>query len=351
LEQLSKDYKRIVIKIGSSLLTSKEALDHVVRQIAELMGQKLQIILVSSGAIAYGMKMLGLKKRPVKLDQLQAAASLGQSELMRFYADKFQTYDIKCAQILLTWDDLKDHGRYLNSKNTLEALLKMGALPIINENDTVSVEEIKFGDNDQLSALVASLVEADMLIIMSDVEGLRGLQNKVIKVVPQITSDIEKLARPSDKEHCVGGMQTKIAAAKITTASNISCVIVDGKTDNIVKSALSRPDECGTHFWRKDMGLTARKRWLIFCAKPKGKILVDDGAKKALLNNKSLLSVGLVKHEGRFGPGDIVEVANAKGEIFGRGKINFLSQDLDKVMGKRKMKEVIHKDDLVLMEI
>ena len=331
-------------------MTSREALDHVVSQIADLKRQGRQVILVSSGAIAYGMKMLGLKKRPMKLDQLQAAASLGQNELMRFYADKFEPYDIKCAQILLTWDDFKDHTRYLNSKHTLEALLKLGALPIINENDTVSVEEIKFGDNDHLSALVASLVEADILIILSDVEGLLDRQNMVVRTVPRITPEIEKLAHPSDKEFCVGGMQTKISAAKITSASNISCLIVDGKKPGVLKLALCDPYNAGTWFYPKPNGLNARKRWLIFCAKPKGKIWVDDGAKKALFNNKSLLSVGFIKHEGRFSNQDIVEIADASGAVFGRGKVNFSAQELDEVKGQKKIKEVIHKDDLVLIE-
>jgi len=349
LERSLKDYRRIVIKIGASLLTSKEGLDCVISQIAGFIRDKRQVILVSSGAIAFGMKTLGLKTRPSRLDQLQAAASLGQNELMRFYADKFEPYDIKTAQILLTWEDFNDRTRYLNSKHTIEALLGWSALPIINENDTVSVEEIRFGDNDRLSALVANLVGADILIILSDVEGLLDRNGQVVRMVEQITPSIERLASPTDKEFCVGGMKTKISAAKIAVESSIPCIIVDGKKSTGLTLALSRPFEAGTIFLPKERSLSAAKRWVVFCAKPKGQIWVDDGAKKALLNNKSLLSVGLIRYEGKFNHGDIVDISDSKDEVFGRGKVNFSSQDLDKVKGLQKMKEVIHKDDLVIL--
>jgi len=230
LGQLRKDYQRIVVKIGASLLVDLKIIDQLIAQIADLIRQKREVILVSSGAIACGMGILGLESRPKKLEHLQATASLGQSELMQLYQKRFATYNIRCAQILLTWEDFGDRQRYLNACQTLKTLLKWGNLPIINENDTVSVDEIKFGDNDRLSALVANLVDADMLIILSDVDGLlKPKTGEVIRMVNNLTADIKSYASSSDKSISVGGMRTKLSAARIAMDSQIPCLIVNGK--------------------------------------------------------------------------------------------------------------------------
>ena len=351
MERSLKDYRRIVIKIGASLLTSKEGLDCAISQIAGFIREKRQVILVSSGAIACGMSILGLKSRPTKLEYLQAAASLGQSELMQFYRKTFSAYNINCAQILLTWEDFDDRKRYLNAKNTIQVLLNWGSLPIINENDTVSVDEIKFGDNDHLSAMVANLVDADILIIFSDVEGLLKPDTlEVIRVVDKITSRIERFASSSDKAVSVGGMKTKLSAARIAMESQIPCLIVDGKKNNALQLALSEPFNAGTLFLpSRDARLPARKKWFIFCARPKGRISVDEGAKNALLSGKSLLAIGVVGLEGNFTNGDIVEITDSRNFCFARGKVNFSAQDLEKIKGKQKVKEVIHRDNLVLI--
>ncbi len=350
MKQLRKDYQRIVIKIGASLVVHPQIIDQLISQIADLIRQRQEVILVSSGAIACGMGILGLKSRPTKLEHLQAAASLGQSELMQLYRKRFSAYDINCAQILLTWEDFDDRSRYLNAKNTLQILLKWRSLPVINENDTVSVDEIKFGDNDRLSALVANLVDADILIILSDVDGLLDPKtSELVRIVDRITTRIERFALSSDKAISVGGMKTKLYAARIAMESQIPCLIINGKKSDCLSLALSDPFNAGTLFlsgFRRR--IPARKKWLIFCARPKGRVCVDGGAKNALLAGKSLLTVGVVGIEGNFTRGDIVEIADQEGVGFARGKVNFSAQDLDEIKGKKAMKEVIHRDNLVL---
>ncbi|MGD9014827.1 MAG: glutamate 5-kinase [Candidatus Omnitrophota bacterium] len=349
MKQLKKDYQRIVIKIGSSLLVNLKIIDQIIFQIADLIKQKREVVLVSSGAIACGMGILGWKSRPTKLEHLQAAASIGQSELMQLYRKRFSAYKIKCAQVLLTWEDFGDRQRYLNACNTLKTLLKWESLPIINENDTVSVDEIKFGDNDRLSALVANLVNADILIILSDVEGLlKPKTQEVIRVIKNITTDVERIAASSEKSISVGGMKTKLSAARIAMESQIPCLIINGKKRDCLSLAMTDPLNAGTLFLPSEARISARKKWLIFCTRPKGKICVDSGARDALISGKSLLTVGVVGLEGNFACGDIVEVIDQRGSCFARGKVSFPAQDLDKIKGKPKMKEVIHRDNLVI---
>lgn len=349
MRQLKKEYQRIVIKIGASLIVEAKIIEQLVSQIADLVKQKRRVILVSSGAIACGMAILGLKSRPTKISHLQAAASIGQSELMQLYRRRFSAYNINCAQILLTWEDFDDRIRYLNARNTLQTLLKWGNLPIINENDTVSVDEIKFGDNDRLSALVANLVEADILIILSDVEGLLNPQNRqVLRVVDKITAKIEKFASSSYRPISVGGMKAKLSAAGVAMESQIPCLIINGKKRDCLSLALTDSFNAGTLFLPAQARIPARKKWLIFCARPKGRVYVDDGARNALLSGKSLLTVGVLGLEGDFNQGDIVELTDKRGISFARGKINFSAQDLDKIKGKQKMREVIHRDNLVI---
>lgn len=355
MKQWQKDYKRIVIKVGASLLCPKakevdsDFIDAIAAQVYRLSREKKEVILVSSGAIALGMSVLGLEARPKELSYLQAAAAIGQNELMNVYRRAFKKKGLKFAQVLLTWEDFSDRKRYLNAKNTLLTLLKLGSIPIINENDTVSTDEIKFGDNDRLSALVATLVNADLLIMLSDIDGLLDKNKKVIKVIPEINSEIRALASSTDKKTCVGGMITKVEAAAICVDSGISCVIANGRSRDIILSVLKDPSVSGTLFIPKKGYLAARERWLAFGTKPKGKIIVDDGAKKALINKKSLLSVGVVGLEGDFESGDIVSVLDLQKREIARGKVGLSASELDKVKGVRFDKEIIHRDNIVIL--
>jgi len=356
LKQLQKNYKRIVVKIGSSLLYSKKAkldcglVNEITAGVSDLVKEGKEIVLVSSGAIALGMSILGLESRPKQLAYLQAVAAIGQPELMDVYRKFFRQRQLNCAQLLLTREDFDERLRYLNARNTILALLKLNTVPVINENDTVSTDEIKFGDNDRLSALVSTLIGADLLIILSDVDGLFDKNKKtIIKLVDKITPRIQSLACPTDKKTCVGGMVTKIEAARVAVDSGITCVVANGRRRDIIKSCIKEPEESGTLFLPKKDYLAAKKRWIAFSAKPKGKIVVDDGAKQALLNKKSLLSVGIVAYEGDFDKGDIVSLRDKQNREFAKGKTGFSSKELDKVKGRRSDKEVIHCDDIVIL--
>lgn len=356
MKQSEKSYKRIVVKIGSSLFYSgKKKLDFTLLgdlagQISELIKEKKEVVIVSSGAIALGMSVLGLESRPKELSYLQAIAAIGQNELMNNFRALFKKSGINCGQVLLTWEDFDSRKRYLNAKNTLLTLLKLKSVPVINENDTISTEEIKFGDNDRLSALVAGLINADLLAILSDVDGLLERDKKtVVSVVDEITPRIKALASPTDKHTSVGGMITKIEAAKIAVDSSIPCVIANGRRKDIVLTMAKKPQEAGTIFLPRKEYLAAKDRWIAFGAKPKGKIIVDEGAKKALVNNKSLLSVGVKNIEGAFNCGDIVSITDEQGGEFARGKICVSYDQLENVKGRRFEKEIIHCDNIVIL--
>ena len=351
-----KKYKRIVVKVGSSLLyggKNKLDLDFIkalVGQVSCLLSEGIEVVLVSSGAIASGMSLLKLESRPKELSYLQAAAAVGQPELMHAYQKYFKDKSFDSAQILLTWEDFDDRKRYLNAKNTLITLFKLGAIPIINENDSVSTDEIKFGDNDRLSALVASLISADLLIILSDVDGLLTRDRKtLVEVVPEITQEIKALACPTSSRTCVGGMVTKIEAARIAMHSGIPCVIANGNDTDVLISLAKAPQSRGTLFIPKTGCFSARERWIAFSAKPKGKITVDNGAKAALLNKKSLLSVGVVSLQGAFEDGDVALIIDKEGAEFARGRVSLSSKQLEKVKGSRSDKEVVHRNDMVIV--
>ncbi|MDD4938578.1 MAG: glutamate 5-kinase [Candidatus Omnitrophica bacterium] len=353
MKQSAKNYKRIVVKIGSSIFCSEGGFegalfDHIAGQVASLTRMKYELIVVSSGAIALGMRVLGLRSRPGDLSFLQAAASIGQNALMDNYSRAFRGDKVNCGQILLTREDFNDRKRYLNAKNTLTTLLKLGSIPVINENDTISTDEIRFGDNDRLSALVAVLCGADLLVMLSDVDGLLDKDKKVIRVIDEITPQIKALACPTDKKTCVGGMITKIEAAKIALDSGIPCVIANGRKQGMILSVLNEPGKHGTLFSPKK-SLAARERWIAFGTKPKGKIRADHGACKALLEKKSLLSVGVSGVEGDFEAGDIVSVVDSQGNEIARGKSGIPGRQLQKVMGSRFDKEVIHRNNIVIL--
>ncbi|MFY9402205.1 MAG: glutamate 5-kinase [Candidatus Omnitrophota bacterium] len=352
---LQKKYKRIVIKIGSSLFYTKDAkpdtalMSSFTKEIAKLILTGKEVVVVSSGAVALGMSILKIDKRPKDLNLLQASASVGQHELMQSYSAFLKKLSLSCGQILLTWDDFSNRTRYLNAKNTINTLLKLKSVPIINENDTVSTEEIKFGDNDRLSALVASMVEADILVILSDIDGLLDKDKKVIKVVDKITPDIKALASSTKKTTSVGGMVTKLDAILVATRSGIPCVIANGRKKDIIQSVLGDPLNSGTFFLADGDKLDAKERWMAFGSKVKGNITVDEGAKKALINNKSLLAVGVVSCAGNFACGDIVGICDANGCEFARGKAFISMKELEKVKGARFAKEVIHRNNLVIL--
>lgn len=348
-----KKYKRVVVKIGSSLLCAgrdsvdQELVAELVRQFGVLARGGLQLLIVSSGAIALGVEALKLKYRPKETAFLQAAAALGQNLLMDSYSRAGKDAGVRFAQVLLTWDDFTGRSRYLNAKNTLAKLLELGVVPVINENDTVSTEEIRFGDNDRLSALVASLVSADLLIILSDVDGLLDREKRLVRLVRQVTAEIRALACPTQKKSCVGGMVTKLEAAKICLDSGIDCLIANGRKNGALPDALKDPAGSGTLFL-SGKGLPALKRWVAFGARPKGSLIVDDGARKALLAGKSLLVIGITGVEGNFSSGEVVGIKSKDGSEFARGKAGLGSPEIERALGRRHGKEAIHRDNIVV---
>ncbi len=357
-----REIKRLVVKVGSSLIATykmkpkKAMLSSLVSQMSEVSRQGKQVVLVSSGAIVLGMGELGEPVRPSDLASLQARAAIGQAVLMRVYSDLFKKNKTKCAQILLTWEDFDNRVRYNNARNTFLSILESGVIPIVNENDTISTDEIKFGDNDKLSALVAGLIHADLLLILSDVEGLYDLKSnekKIFDEIKEVTDEIKQIASGSGsaKKHISkGGMSAKLEAIKIATQANVPCVIAHGETPDILRRVLNG-ERLGTFFVEKEEKLLSKKHWISFGAKPKGKLVVDDGAKVALLKGgRSLLLVGIVNFDGHFKAEDVVIVADRDGHEIARGISNYSITDLHKTIDKKGRQEVIHCDNLVLCE-
>jgi glutamate 5-kinase len=355
--RLLKGASRVVVKLGTGVLTDRQKqpdlaqMKQLVEQVAEQRSAGKEMVLVTSGAVGAGMGILGHSKRPVELAELQACAAIGQSRLMATYEQLFNAHKLSVAQILLTHEDLEHHERHLNARNTLVTLLRHGIVPIINENDVVSSTELRFGDNDKLSALVASLLPADLLVILTTVDGV--LQNfgrpdsKTIPVIDQIDSAVEKLAGGTDSETAVGGMASKIQAAKIVVRSGIPLVIASGKKKQSLARVLSGEDE-GTLFVPQTSRLQSRKRWIAFFHHPKGALFVDAGARKALRENgKSLLPPGVARCEGHFGAGDVVRICDLDGTEFARGLAGFGSDEINAQELKRV--EVVHRDNLVIL--
>ena len=364
--------RRIVIKVGSSILASVEkglhqdVFSRLAREISTLKRQGYEIILVSSGAIAAGMEKLGLRSRPQTITQKQATAAIGQSRLMNIYESHFSRHQQMVAQILLTRDDLSHRRRFLNARNTLLALLQLGIIPIINENDTVVVDEIKVGDNDNLSALITNLIEADLLIILTNIDGLCDADPKLnpharcIPLVEDIDVNLGRMVGEMTSETSVGGMVSKIQAAKKTSRFGISTVIASGMREGVLHQIL-RGKEIGTLILPKADALSSRKHWIAFNLKPKGDLIVDDGAKRAIAQRgKSLLPSGVVKVRGDFGRGDPVSCIGPRGKEFARGLVNYSASELDKIRGLKTKQiekalgykysdEVIHRDDLVVL--
>jgi len=365
------DAKRIVVKVGTSTLTHTTGklnllrIEKLVRELSDLANQGKDIILVTSGAVGVGVDRLGLKERPKNIPEKQAAAAVGQGILMHTYEKIFGEYGQIVAQVLLTREDSVNRSRYANSRNTLLTLLGMRVIPIINENDAVAIDELKIGDNDTLSAMVASIVDADLLIILSDVEGLytsnpmADPQAKLISEVADITSEIENLAGGPGTVRGTGGMHTKIQAAKIAVSSGVAMVIASGTHEGIVRAVVNG-DNVGTLFFSKENRLHIRKRWLAFGARVLGSVTVDKGAEKALLGGSSLLAAGIRAVEGQFEHGNTIRILTAEGRELARGLANYSADDCRKIMGNhtneiasvlgyKPYDEVIHRDNMVLL--
>lgn len=346
-----------MVKLGTGVLTdSRKQLDlaqveQLVAQVAAQRQAGRELVLVSSGAVGAGMGVLGCEKRPTDLAELQACAAVGQSRLMATYERLFGQFGLHVAQVLLTHEDLEHHERHLNARNTLVTLLDRGVVPIVNENDAVSFTEIKFGDNDKLSALVASLLPADLLVILTTVDGVIenfGKANpRTIPVVERIDEHVERLAGGTRSATAVGGMSSKIEAARIVTRAGIPLVIASGRKKHVLANVLSGTDE-GTLFVARPTKLRGRQRWIAFFHHPKGALFVDDGAKRALRESgKSLLPPGMARCEGEFDAGDVVRICDLDGTEFARGIAAFGAAEIR--TRKLHRVEVVHRDDLVVL--
>jgi glutamate 5-kinase len=364
--------RRIVVKVGSSVLVEEKtgldlvAFSKLAKEISQLYSGSRKITVVTSGAIAAGMERLDYGKRPHSIPHIQAAAAVGQPHLMKIYQDCFSNYHKKVAQILLTHDDFGDRRRYVNARNTLLTLLDLGFIPIVNENDSVAVEEIKFGDNDNLSALVTSLVGADLLIILSDIDGLYdhdpkgGEQAKLIHIVENVDLEIENCATETRNPWCVGGMASKIEAVRKAVRFGVATIVANGRFEGILHRILDG-DVVGTLFLPLADRLSSRKQWIAYGLKPAGRIVVDDGAKRAIVSDgKSLLPTGVSAVEGAFDRGEAVCCLDSRGSEFARGLVNYnfteleqirgrKSQEIEGIIGYKYTDEIIHRDDLVIL--
>lgn len=364
--------KRVVVKVGSNVLTEDyglnlKAIRAISRQICKLIDEGREVILVSSGAMASGMKKIGLPRRPEEIPKRQAIAAVGQAGLMIAYEKAFERYDKKVAQILLTHEDLSNRKRYLNARNTIYTLLSWQVVPIINENDTVAVEEIKLGDNDNLAAMITLLMDADVLLNLTDIDGLHtkdprnNTDAKFIPMVDAIGKSTEKFASDIPGALGTGGMLSKIKAAKKVTSAGVPMVIANGLNPNILTKLFGGKKQ-GTYFVPKTQRLTSRKCWIAFSLKPQGAIMIDDGAALAILKKgKSLLPSGIVSVEDEFGVGAPVEFKNLNDDILGVGLVNYSaaeirqikgvkSNQIKSILGHKSYDEVIHRDNLALFD-
>jgi glutamate 5-kinase len=353
--------KRVVVKIGSRLLAENPASRPatIADQVVELRRRDVEVVIVSSGAIALGMRRLRLAARPAELPGLQAAAAVGQNKLMQHWEHAFAAHDVAIGQVLVTHDDLGDRRRFLSARQTLRALLDHGCVPIINENDTVATEEIKFGDNDQLAALVCNLVSADALVILTDVEGVRDANGQRIPVVHDIDREAAPVAGASSSGVGSGGMASKVGSARVVTRIGVPAIVAPGREPDVITRVLGGAD-VGTLFV-PSRALSARKQWIGYGAKPLGKLVVDDGAVRALKDaGKSLLPAGITAVDGDFEPGDIVSVVTAAGAELARGLVAYPANELRKIsglqsaaiearLGYKSTDEAIHRDDLVIL--
>ena len=371
--EVLKQATRIVVKIGSSLVSSREAglepdrIDRLAEDLAALRAAGRDVLVVSSGAIVSGIKKLSLKEYPKSLPVKQAAAAVGQSRLMWAYEKSFERLGIKVAQILLTHHDLADRRRFLNARHTLAALIEFQVIPIINENDTVAVDEIRVGDNDTLAAEVAHLVDADLLVILSDIDGLftedprKNPSAELIPLIAEITDDIERRAGISTTFGSTGGMATKVRAAKNVGEYGVATLIVNGQTKGLLPHILLGHNPGGSLFLAKARRMNSRKHWIGYTLRARGAISVDQGAVDALTKRgKSLLASGIVTVAGSFEAGDPISCLDPDGKEFAKGLVNCSSDTLMKIkglktaeiqvrLGPQEYEEVIHRDNLVIL--
>jgi glutamate 5-kinase len=365
--------QRIVVKVGTSTLTHPTGklnfnlIEQLVRQLADLHNQGKEIALVTSGAVGAGMGRLGIAARPASIVENQALAAIGQGLLMQVYEKLFSEYGQIVAQVLLTRNDVSDRKRYLNSRNTILTLLKYGVVPIINENDTVAIEELKFkfGQNDCLSALVAGLIEADLLILLSDIDGLftadphNDQSARLVPLVAEIGPEIFKMAGGTGSALGTGGMITKIEAAQMATAAGTSMIIMNGSDPSEIQKVF-QGKPIGTVFLSTQPVVTSRKHWIAYGPPLNGELVVDEGAEHALLRHgKSLLPSGIVEVQGQFDEGDLIKIVNQKNIELGRGLTNYGKEQLIRIRGKKSTEiqsvlgykftdEVVHRDNLVI---
>lgn len=363
--------KRVVVKVGSAVLASptglnQEVVENLVRELSFLYKQGKEVILVSSGAVAVGRQKLGLKQLELDLKEKQAAAAVGQAGLIRSYERCFEASSQKVAQILLTHDDLSHRHRYLNIRNTISTLFAWGILPIANENDTVSAKELRFGDNDTLGAMLTNLIEADLLICLTDVNGLytgnpgSDPEARLLHTVSRVNKDIYAMAGMSGSSLGTGGMQSKIGAARMVSALGGCSFIGPGREPRILQK-LFNGELVGTFFLPQRDRITNRKHWIAYTLRPKGKLYLDEGACRALAREgKSLLPIGIKGVSGRFGVGDPVHCLNPDGKEIAAGLVNYSareiaaiqgrrSTDIESLIGYKDSDEVIHRDNLVLL--
>lgn len=355
----------VVVKVGSSSLVGasgepeEQRLATLVDGLCDLRNKGMRVVLVSSGAIAAGLHPLALDSRPSDIPSLQAAAAVGQGRLFNSYSRLLQEKGVTAAQILLTRYDFMHRQQYLNARNTLDRLLTLGAVPIVNENDTIAVDEIRFGDNDRLAALVANLVQAKLLLLLTDAKGLHASDPRrdpnapVIEEVDRITPELERAAGGRGSNISSGGMASKLAAAWVATFSGVGVVVAGAFEPDVLARATSGAS-VGTYFQPHPRRVSARRLWIAFGKPPRGTVLVDDGARRAVTNeNRSLLAVGVVGVEGRFESGDTVDLASRQG-VFARGLVRFSSDELESAKGRRSGelagREVIHRDHLIVLE-
>ncbi|MBF0497982.1 MAG: glutamate 5-kinase [Deltaproteobacteria bacterium] len=369
-EEIISRVKRVVIKVGSAVLTTDEGLDlRVINRLADevslLLERGLQVVMVSSGAIAAGVRKMKLADTPKSIPQKQAYAAIGQSILMQVYEEAFHRYGVEVAQVLLTGDDLSNRHRYLNARNTIFTLMQWRVIPIINENDTVVVKEIRLGDNDNLAAMVVNLIDADLLINLTSIDGLydqdprQHPEAKFIPLVESITRKIEKYATDVAYGPGRGGMLSKLQAARKAALGGVPTIIVGGKQKNNLSDVFDGV-EVGTLVLPVDKPISKRRSWIAFSCSPAGDIVVDDGAKDVLLHNgKSLLPSGITKVEGRFGPGSVVRCVDGRGEMVAVGLVNYASTEIERIkglktsqieesLGYKPYDEVIHRDNMVI---
>jgi glutamate 5-kinase len=373
LRETFAELKRIVVKVGTSTLTYENGklnltrIEHLVRQIADLQNQGKQMLLVSSGAVGTGANRLGWTKKPETLPEKQALAAIGQGALMHIYEKLFSEYNQIVAQILLTRDDLNERGRYLNMSNAFNMVLQLGAIPIINENDTVAVDELKykFGDNDSLSALVASVVDADLLILLSDIDGLYTAdprhhpEAKLLDQVKEITAEMEAGAQARGGAFSTGGMITKLHAARQCMGVGVPMVIANSAQPEVLRRLIAG-EGLGTVFWPKNVKTGARKKWIAIGTVPQGSVTVDSGCAAALHQGKSLLASGIVECRGDFSYGAVISILDPAAEEIARGVCNYSAGDIKLIMGRRSGEieailgnkyydEVIHRDNLYVL--